>query len=506
MAYQLFIDLLTACFCDCIRPRAHRTDDDDVHRPLSPTDSDTLSYRSVTDSSGNSESGEPDSIYHGEGGWPRIDGYLEDHEPVEEYAALRFHPVHLGDLLGADDRYRVLHKLGWGSFGTVWLCRDTLARRYVAVKIVAADHVENESLEKCIPQADFLVATLDTFFLDGPNGRHRCLVFPLLGPPLSPRMWCKLDLKSVGPSLRSYSRQAVEAVKLLHQHNICHADFRPQNILLKLKNLDHLEEEELFSILGSPNTADVNTRDGTVLPDSFPQYLVDPVDFTSDAFDHKYLADEICVIDFGSAFKMNEAPLGWALPNHYCPPEAFIRSVEPEETEMQDDGQTDEDSRMPNAQSTKSKPISGIATDLWALGCTLFEIRTQTDMFDWMLDEGALVHERSRYLGATPSKEVFDAWDAWNLSNRRRYFNDDGTRTDGTKDEDHASLLEDMIAQPLKIFLPDKDGRLHEKKSEITREEAALLADLLKKIMRYDPDQRLALNDILDHEWFRFSR
>lgn len=510
MAQQFFIDLFTAWFCDCLRPRADRADDDDVHRPLSPTyssptDSDTRSYRSVTDSGGNSESGGPESDYASKAGWLRIDGFLADHEPFEEYTQRRFHPVHLGDLLGADDRYRVVHKLGWGSFGTVWLCRDILVGRYVAVKIVASNFIEDESLEKCIPRADFLVATLDTFWLDGPNGKHRCLVFPLLGPPLSPRMWWKLDQGDVGRSLRSYSRQAVEAMKVLHQHNICHADFRPLNILLRMKNLDHLSEEELYSLFGRPATAHVSTTNGTVLPDFIPQQLVDPVDFTSDGFDHKYLADEICVIDFQSSFKMNEAPDWWALPTSYCPPEWFIRNFRRNATEWQDDGQTHEDSGVSNAQPTKSEPINGIATDLWALGCTLYEIRTQASLFDWMEDESQQISDMARFLGQTPPKELFDAWDAWDLQGREEYFKDDGTATDGMKNEDNASVLEDMIARPLKIFLLDKNGRRYERKSEITREEAALFADLLKKIMHYDPNQRLALDDILDHEWFRFS-
>ena len=32
------------------------------------------------------------------------------------------HPVHLGDVLG--DRYRVIRKLGYGSFSTAWLAVD----------------------------------------------------------------------------------------------------------------------------------------------------------------------------------------------------------------------------------------------------------------------------------------------------------------------------------------------------------------------------------------------
>ena len=44
-------------------------------------------------------------------------------EEIERYCPGGYHPVHLNDLLN-DGQYEVLHKLGFGSFATVWLARD----------------------------------------------------------------------------------------------------------------------------------------------------------------------------------------------------------------------------------------------------------------------------------------------------------------------------------------------------------------------------------------------
>lgn len=44
-------------------------------------------------------------------------------EWIEEYRPGNFHPIHFGDLLD-DGRYRVIRKLGYGSYSTVWLARD----------------------------------------------------------------------------------------------------------------------------------------------------------------------------------------------------------------------------------------------------------------------------------------------------------------------------------------------------------------------------------------------
>lgn len=45
-----------------------------------------------------------------------------DAEPLHRYAKGGYHPVTLGGFL--DGRYKILHKLGWGGYSTVWAARD----------------------------------------------------------------------------------------------------------------------------------------------------------------------------------------------------------------------------------------------------------------------------------------------------------------------------------------------------------------------------------------------
>jgi serine/threonine protein kinase len=47
-------------------------------------------------------------------------------EWVEHYRPGGFHPVHIGDCLGPNDRYIIHKKLGDGGYSTVWLALDSL--------------------------------------------------------------------------------------------------------------------------------------------------------------------------------------------------------------------------------------------------------------------------------------------------------------------------------------------------------------------------------------------
>jgi hypothetical protein len=57
--------------------------------------------------------------------FPTIDSsQLVEEEALPFYSPELFYPVHIGEVLNS--KYRVLGKLGYGDFSTVWLCRDLL--------------------------------------------------------------------------------------------------------------------------------------------------------------------------------------------------------------------------------------------------------------------------------------------------------------------------------------------------------------------------------------------
>lgn len=116
----------------------------------------------------------------------------EEQEDVSQYCRGGYHPIVIGDVF--DNRYRVVRKLGWGHFSTVWLCRDLEDENYVALKVVKSAHHYTETaadeirLLEVIRDADpfdshheRIVKLLNHFTVRGVNGIHTCLVFEALG-------------------------------------------------------------------------------------------------------------------------------------------------------------------------------------------------------------------------------------------------------------------------------------------------------------------------------------
>lgn len=154
----------------------------------------------------------------------------EDVEGVEKYTPGGYHAVDIGDRLGpAGDKhhYKILHKLGFGGFSTVWLARCSRDEHYYALKILTADLPQTQGKDVIILQGlkddgfehSHVVKLYESFEVTGTNGTHTCLVLPALGP--------SLDNQSAKSALASKTRyetchQIASGVAALHERNICH--------------------------------------------------------------------------------------------------------------------------------------------------------------------------------------------------------------------------------------------------------------------------------------------
>lgn len=181
-----------------------------------------------------------------------------DAEPLHRYRQGGYHPVTLGECLKSG-RYKVLHKLGWGGYSTVWVARDqrlykvvsltvilanqklTLRRDgiYVAVKISVAEIYcigqkrELETLKKLgfrYPRLKHTVHLLDNFDLKGPNGSYNCLVYELVGPTIPDTIDTHFSNGRLpGKLAKIIAKQSLVGLDGLHQMNIAHKGKSPHS-------------------------------------------------------------------------------------------------------------------------------------------------------------------------------------------------------------------------------------------------------------------------------------
>ena len=155
-------------------------------------------------------------------------------EKIEDYVTGGLHPVHLGDVLA--NKYRVVHKLGWGGFSTVWLTRNLMDSSIKAVKILTAEASRNDrELEIMrqlrrrpleVSECPGIVSLLDQFKIAGPNGIHHCTVTDVAGPTiahLSDSSGGPLSTRRLKGNLAQKSaKEVAEAVRFLHDSGLGH--------------------------------------------------------------------------------------------------------------------------------------------------------------------------------------------------------------------------------------------------------------------------------------------
>lgn len=176
---------------------------------------------------------------------------LYNQEKLSRYRPGGYHPVRLGDTF-KDSRYEVHHKLGWGSSSTVWLADDRMyaiakcektiqplltcysRNRWVSIKILAADRSgtahELRNLQSLAERgrgslcSKYIVHLQDTFLHQGPNGRHRCLVFELLGPSVDAvlRNYSDDGETLMAETVLKMSRQLLQAIASIHEAGYAH--------------------------------------------------------------------------------------------------------------------------------------------------------------------------------------------------------------------------------------------------------------------------------------------
>ncbi|XP_031104098.1 serine/threonine-protein kinase AFC3 [Ipomoea triloba] len=202
-------------------------------------------------------------------------------------------------------RYKILSKMGEGTFGRVLECWDRQTREYAAIKVV-------RSIKKYREAAMIEVKVLQRLSENDTGNshcvqmrswfdyrNHICIVFEKLGPSLYDLLkrnkYCPFPLDLV----REFGRQLLESVTYMHGLRLIHTDLKPENILLVSSESIRLPSYKRSSV-------DMNNR---CLPKSSAIKLID---FGSTVFDDKLHSSIVCTRHY-------RAPeiilgLGWTYP------------------------------------------------------------------------------------------------------------------------------------------------------------------------------------------------
>ncbi|XP_062100030.1 serine/threonine-protein kinase AFC3 isoform X1 [Humulus lupulus] len=154
-------------------------------------------------------------------------------------------------------RYKILSKMGEGTFGRVLECWDRQAREYVAIKVVRsirkyrdAAMIEVDILQHLAKQekGNSRCVQIRNWF-DYRN--HICIVFERLGPSLFDFLKRNKYHPFPVDLVREFGRQLLESVAYMHDLCLIHTDLKPENILLvsseyvKLPGYKRVSTEEM---------------------------------------------------------------------------------------------------------------------------------------------------------------------------------------------------------------------------------------------------------------------
>ena len=241
-------------------------------------------------------------------------------------------------------------------------------------------------------------------------------------------------------------------------------------MLQKLQDFSQWTVDEVYDCLGPIIKHPIQRVDDGPLEEGAPAYLVQPGNMAN--LEKRLSIDQVLIIDFGSAFFLHENPTSVATPPPFKAPESLFGG----------------------------KLTS--ALDIWSLGCNLFEMCSGYCLLKMLFEPKADVRKDMVAMLGKPPEAMWQAW-----SEREKYFESDGTPK-ASEDRQIAVKvypLSDRVRDIEKLQQPGSIGFFAVEDQNSTHPKFSLsdLEDLLVRMLTYDAENRLSINDALQHPFFK---
>jgi serine/threonine-protein kinase SRPK3 len=246
--------------------------------------------------------------------------------------------------------YNIIYKIGSGSYSIVWLVYNIIDKKFYALKVQNPQEykegIQEINFVQRLPKTPKVFNNLIEYFIENKNNnKYLCSVWAL--------HCCNLDniiRKSKFTNglpfnlVNKIMNQLIEALKILHlKFKVFHGDIKTDNILIKGINEKNKMIIDKYIKLYNNN----NHKEITEL------ILKDVENISINEIDDKYIINmEISLADFGTYCDINSEYEGSFGTRYYQAPEIIL-------------------------MGKCSLPV-----DIWALGCTLFELITCELLFD----------------------------------------------------------------------------------------------------------------------------
>lgn len=407
-----------------------------------------------------------------------------------------------------NSRYVVVHKLGWGEFSTVWLAYDTLHKTlgkqhqaFVALKIAKCDNVVSQSSQYEINLLRYIgvqasswapiTSLVDCFEVAGQYGSHMCMVMPLHGSNLLSiidQMKAKKCVRSA-PQIRLIKEivaSTLLGLEELDRLDIIHTDIKPENILCSSPDPKVLDVIETFCQRNKEHASMVPYE---ALQDCVsqgdPNHLVCLADFGLSVA----LKPPNTLMSTSRGAKSDQTALGSLLGSK----KEFLVEKAGTVTNLHGTMIQTREYRAPEV-------LIGLdfntRTDLWSVGCMVFELITGEFLMDpkrctrneRMMDVEHLVM-MMQLLGPVP-EEIVRLRTSQNLRRPppryiHRYFDEYGSFMYSEK---YRLYPKRCLDKELESYLPPSEAK-------------GAAAFIMRCLSSYDPAKRPSASELLEDGW-----